>query len=349
MLTFILIISVLTITSFSVSAVEFDDAIVLENNTKYIKGEIPLDANEITYKIILNETSKLAIYVISEVDGIQGYLYEENADVPIYHTEITTKNDTDLYTLLEAGTYFFKLKGEFSDFSIKTKVTPYGNLEKKSNNTFASAEKLKKGQIKTGAITLNDRIDVYKFTLKNRKKVNIWQYGTVENSGFGVKYNIYKLNDSKNRKYDLLKKEQIAYKLSKDMLEESERDEYFFDNDTWCGIDRLFLQKGTYYIAIEPECLYDNSLYKIKFETEKPEPAMYTPYGKFNIQKLKIKVNSGKAMYVTSGKVKKWSVSDDKIITVSKSGYVKGIKKGKAEVIATLTDNKKLRCKVIVK
>ena len=346
-LTFILSISFTTTGSFAFSPSKFEDAPVLDGSDKFLKGEISA-TNEAVYKFILTETSKVRICVSTETKGIQGYIYEENANAPIYECEITTKKmDSDFITLLDAGTYYCKLKGEPSTYKIKSAFTSYGNLEKINNNTFASAEKLKKSTVKTGAITLNDRIDVYKFTLKKRKKVVLWQVGTGGDAEFGLKYNIYKLNTSK-RRYDFKKKKQIAYNIEKERLIYNKIG-HFFDDDTWYYADSYLLDKGTYYIAIEPEHLYDNSLYKIKLETKKPEPAMYIPYGKFNIQKLKIKVNTGKTMYIKAGKVKKWSVSKSNIITVSKSGYVKGIKKGKAEVVATLTNNKKLRCKVIVK
>lgn len=351
-LMFILLAGILAVGSFSANGEELESAVVLENDGEFIKSEIRLGSNEVLHKFVLEEISDVDILVYTDIKGVRGYIYEENANAPIYDCEITTKkNDADFTTLLEPGTYYCMLKGEPCNYEIKLRATYYGNLEEKSNNTFASAEKIKKNQVKTGAITLNDRIDVYKFTLNKARKVNLWQFGTVEDSGYGLKYSIYKFNLSKRgvRRYDFLKKEQIAYNIAKDILMEDERIEYFFDDDTWYGCDSLLLEKGTYYIVVEPEHLYDNSLYKIKFKTEAPEPAMYIPHGKFNVQKLKLKAGKGVNLKVKSGKVKKWSVSNDKILSVSKTGYVRTLKKGTAYVTATLNNNKKLRCKVKVK
>ena len=71
---------------------------------------------------------------------------------------------------------------------------------------------------------------------------------------------------------------------------------------------------------------------------------------KASLNKTKVSVNVGKSakVKVKKGTVKKWSSSNNKIVTV-KDGKIKGVKRGSAKVTATLFSGRKLSVKVNVK
>ncbi len=85
--------------------------------------------------------------------------------------------------------------------------------------------------------------------------------------------------------------------------------------------------------------------------TTATEPAQpEAPAKKAKLSKTAVSLKAGKtcSLKVSGGAVKSWSVSNKKVASV-KNGKITALKKGSATVTATLTNGKKLSCKVSVK
>lgn len=72
------------------------------------------------------------------------------------------------------------------------------------------------------------------------------------------------------------------------------------------------------------------------------------PAAKISAAAASLNAGATKALKVTNGTVKSWSTSNKAVATVSK-GKITALKKGSATITATLTNGKKLTCKVTVK
>lgn len=80
-------------------------------------------------------------------------------------------------------------------------------------------------------------------------------------------------------------------------------------------------------------------------EPKPTKPVEKTP--KISATKFSLKSSQSKTLKVTNAKVKAWSTSNKKIATV-KNGKVVALNKGNVSITATLTNGKKLTCKVAV-
>ena len=87
-------------------------------------------------------------------------------------------------------------------------------------------------------------------------------------------------------------------------------------------------------------------------ETETRTTPKLTAYAKFSKKKYSVTVGKTlklKVKYAAGDKVKKFKVSNKKILSITKSGKVKGLRTGTTKVTVYMKSGKKATCKVTVK
>lgn len=230
---------------------DLDSPITVSKLNKNVTGKLTKDEISIYYVFTVPKTSRVTIHVssssIKESLSMMMYNgdYEELMDKSYSYNSKTGKISGKWAEYMTAGTYYLRFYSKMNDaagsFTFKVSDSNVKTNDKEPNNSLEKAQTVALNKTYTGLMTMTDRKDVYKFTLKKEQNIGI----NVSSTYTGVlKIQVSKKEDSLfnnvgSSTYSASQKSGNPYKYQE------------------------VLSPGTYYITIEGE----NNTGKYKLET----------------------------------------------------------------------------------
>lgn len=237
---------------------------------------------------------------------------------------------------LEPGTYQLKLfsgstDGHPTKYRMKVSYTPANNNETEPNNAFATAMPLAGGQQVKGFISINDKLDFYKFTIHSQMTVRITVDTTLDNALPGYKLTVW----------------------NSDLIEEKK------DKDISNGTVYIWeksIGPGTYYIKIEPGHSFDvgdyTGLYTLKWDGLNRVSSIQLKNTSITLAKGKT-YNLLESVFpaAATNKNLSWISDNQSVAAVNSGGKITAKNVGVATITATAQDGSEVSasCQVIVK
>lgn len=353
----------MSITSFS--AKETAKYVDLPTDETPVSAEFTQAGETHYYKITLNGSCGMSISVQKLTNPetcMTAYVYDEKMTCisqELLYDANSFYNSNELDYALVDGIYYLALTAKADCvYTLTCKANEKDASYIANNNYFTTAYKLNENESVIGEITINDRVDVYKMVLSERKKVEFYTANTVADiPSWGIYYELYKGVPKREygNSYTHINKEKCYYHINEEgsNSEYYDDDEFYEDNFWWWGYDSLVLDAGTYYFVFQSKYLNETGKYRIMYKTDEPTPVLktYADGVKFNVKSVSIKAGEQLIFDGIDCSVKKWKSSNKKIIKVDKvtgSGRVRGVQKGTAKLIAVLKNGEELTCKITV-
>ena len=148
-----------------------------------VKGMIALNDAEDYYALTLSESGSIHIDFTSYMQYYSMGLYDAKSGAIYSKKELkwdsSIKSRHDSVTLyLEAGTYYFMVNGTSyykatGNYQFTVSFSPSGATAAEPNNTFATAQPIMFDAQNKGLIAVNDKEDIYIFTLPEAGRISI--------------------------------------------------------------------------------------------------------------------------------------------------------------------------------
>ncbi len=266
------------------------------------------------------------------VDSYYRILSEDWA-TEYYKCEVYYSSDTDPKTnsvtlMLEAGNYCVKIEGygnHTGAYRLKGSFDPAENNETEPNNGFDAAMPLAGNTRITGLLSVQDRVDFYQIQVPSTQNVTITYTGMIKDSYYSIW----------NSDYVQVDRKELYYCSEESPL---------------TGTLEVTLERGTYYIKIEP---YGNNTgrYYLKWSGKKAA----IPVSSIRISGRK-DLTVGQSLRLTASaspanatnRAVKWTSSNKSIATVSSNGTVKARQAGSVTITATAKDGSKAKKSVTI-
>ena len=343
-------------TTLTINGAPVNDILATENSRNF-------------YRFTLTEASNVKVLLTSQTDksyevcfsfykskSIENYSFYDN-----YSLLVPTKNDTAsscaIDEILHPGEYYIEisydilsytnapLHSDAPNYNISVIANPVDFTSAEPNNSFDTAQKLDENKVAYSAIHSKDSMDIFKITLSEREKVNILTSGEIYDAyehRYPFDIVVYKATDDLGS-YQKIDNAQIYCGTS---------NKHFITNDTrWTRTESYYLDAGTYCFVFSSHYdLNDSAEFKLMYQTEDSKPLFKNAETQHLIlNKLKIKAGETMSLAVTEGTVKKWITNNKKVLRINQAGKITALKQGITDVVAELTDGKKVQKRVSVK
>lgn len=207
---------------------------------KSYSGSITSSSKINSYKFILNNSGRVNLELSVGIKYAYFYIYDANADVPVWQTGgIEWNSTTELIVLdrnidLTSGTYYFCVKQGLSytgSYNFKLNFSSAGESFKEpqdgNNNKTETADSINLGTRYYGQIAANDEKDYYKFTVSSSNDVTL-------DVSASIKYSYYYIYDSSVK--EIWKSGGMTWNYTTELLSLNKT---------------ITLSAGTYYFCVE--------------------------------------------------------------------------------------------------
>jgi hypothetical protein len=335
----------------AVDGTAVNDILETENsrNTYTFTLDQPADV-----KILLTSLTSIEYNLVVRLEDSSGYPLYDVLPGLVPTADKLNNGKAKYYALNEvllAGTYYLDIcydvltvtdstftPEEAPNYSLAVTATEVDLYSAEPDDTAETAQKLRENQVAYSYVDKKDTLDVFEFTLNEKKRVNIRTAGWV----YDDYYHKYL--------FDL-----VIYKKVNNKLKETNKNLNHFGtfrkvkvvgDNSYTRCDSFILDAGTYYIGIKEDCGdYENCRVKLMYQTQKA-PAVFrnAKNNHLVLDKVFIKAGDTFELAVDNGKVKKWSTSNAKVLKVAGKTYgnakLTGLKSGIVRVTAELTDGR---------
>jgi len=343
-LTIIMLVGVIAVAPMSANAEEttdFENAITLPVDGTVAQGEFE-NADDVEYFKFSLETAGMIYFQIKSDQSEKG----QRISGTVYREDMTTVEFTisqyvnEYYEfwnsceVIDSGTYILALTSDASyTFTVACDIDAYGDVAdaaKEPNNNFTEAKSVAENQVVSGVLSINDKVDIYKFTLASKQKVTIYRDAYLYTDPaftymWPLELNIYndyhKSVQSKRLKY---------YSDGKDKA-----------GKEWSYVYEYVLYPGTYYMTLNYEDTYYRDIYVFKYELSEPEPMITKKDGTLT-NFTRLEAGEEIKLAVANGEVVKWKTNSSKTVKVTKKGKVTALAQGEAKIIAILKNGEKI-------
>ncbi len=295
-------------------------------NNEWVEGTIVNSGDANFYKFVLPSAGFLHFdYQGWDIYDSYFEVRDESWATRYSKDEVNYTSNTDPKTvsrdlIFEAGTYYVKVyaySAHTGNYKLRGSFTPANNTEQEPNNGFDQAMPLTRGNKITGLISQMDRVDFYRIEIPYEQKVSFTYTSTLNDSYLTI--------------------------WNQDFIMQGDRNEvcYCSADNPKTGVFERQLQKGTYYIKIEPYNSNDNNngRYYLSWSGEQKAVTSVKISGKkkaaagssFTL-KADVQPEDATNTAVT------WKSSASAVASVDESGKVTAKRAGKATITATAED-----------
>lgn len=248
---------------------------------KTTKGYLSALDNKDVYRIELPKAGRLRFDFSSAIDDRVLFQLTDEYNTSIFSKDVygswNNPGKYNPYLDLEAGVYYLNLYDDYATgvYELKSTFIPALNQEAEPNNGSAEAKAFPFYQTRTGFLSWNDRIDVYKVTIPKTSKVGIDVTSYVDDRA------ILTLYDGDN--VNLLNEEVYGSTKAPGRFNRS-----------------LMLTRGTYYVSIRDD--YGTGKYQLKVTSTHLLPALSVNKVTARSTKVSGKTEKGATVTMTVGK-----------------------------------------------
>ena len=322
---------------------ELSQANTVSFNKQY-NGVLAINDKTDFYKITLPSTGTLSIDFSAYFNRLGFYIYDSNGNEVwnwsnLCWNDVTKSIDNTANALLNEGTYYFCFtKSPYyeqhicrGNYKFKLDFTSSGESFRETQeifyNTLNEACAIKPGVKYNGAITINDNIDYYKFTLSSKTTVTLNTTHKAERLGLFV----YNSEGVTVLNLGGLYRDDVTHVINNESVME--------------------LEKGTYYICFCKPTYYNIDTARGNFSFSISVPGATS----VKLSKTSVTLDKGKTTTLTAtvqpgtayDKSVTWTSSDEKVASVS-NGKITAKSGGTATITAKTSNGKTAKCTVKV-